>query len=150
MDLRSFFFKNRSFTILIPIILGILYYSDPNYPFLVMWVFLILFGELIRLWAVRYAGGRTRTKNVGANLLCTSGPYSRTRNPLYIGNLIIYTGVVLFFSGGIHMIQFLIFVIVYFTFQYSMIISLEEQRLSKLFGISYKIIRTMSLESSLC
>ena len=35
------------------------------------------------------------------------------------------------------MIQFLILVIVYFTFQYSMIISLEEQRLLKLFGLSY-------------
>ena len=135
MDLPSFFFKNRSYTP-IPIILGILYYSEPNYPFWLCGFFLILFGELIRFWAVRYAGGRTRTKNVGANLLCTSGPYSRTRNPLYIGNLIIYTGVVLF-SGGVHMIQFLILVIVYFTFQYSMIISLEEQRLLKLFGQSY-------------
>ena len=135
MDLRSFFFKNRSYTP-VPIILGVLYYSDPNYPFWLCGFFLILFGELIRLWAVRYAGGRTRTKKVGANFLCTSGPYSRTRNPLYIGNLIIYIGVVLF-SGGVHMIQFLIIVIVYFTFQYSMIISLEEQSLSKLFGLSY-------------
>ena len=95
--------------------------------------FLILFGELIRFWAVRYAGGRTRTKNVGATTLHLR-IYSRTRNPLYIGNLIIYTGVVL--SGGVHMIV-LILVIVYFTFQYSMIISLEEQRLLKLFGQSY-------------
>ena len=39
-----------------------------------------LLGEIIRFNAVRHAGGRTRTTNVGAKSLCTSGPYSRTRN----------------------------------------------------------------------
>ena len=55
---------------------------------------LILLGELLRIWAVSYAGGITRTTKVGAQILCTTEPYSYTRNPLYIGNMIIYTGVV--------------------------------------------------------
>ena len=135
MDLRSFLFKKRSYTP-IPIVLTILYFSHLRYPFWAYGFSLIIFGELIRLSAVRYAGGRTRTTKVGANSLCTSGPYSRTRNPLYIGNVFIYSGVVLL-SGGIYMFQLLAVVIFYFIFQYSMIISLEEEKLSTVFGQDY-------------
>ena len=135
MDLRSFLFKKRSYTP-IPIVLAILYFSQLNYPFWTYGATLIVFGELIRLNAVRYAGERTRTTKVGANSLCTSGPYSRTRNPLYIGNLFIYSGVVLL-SGGIYMFHLLAIVIFYFVFQYRMIISLEEEKLSSLFGQDY-------------
>ena len=135
MNLRSFLFKNRSYTP-IPIVLSILYFSQLIYPFWAYGAVFITLGELIRLNAVRYAGGRTRTTNVGANSLCTSGPYSRTRNPLYIGNLFIYSGVVLL-SGGIYMFHLLAIVIFYFIFQYSMIISLEEEKLSIIFGQNY-------------
>ena len=135
MDLRSFLFKKRSYTP-IPIVLTILYFSNFIYPFWAYGSTLIILGELIRLNAVCYAGGRTRTTKVGATSLCTSGPYSRTRNPLYIGNLFIYSGVVLL-SGGIYMFQLLAIVIFYFIFQYSMIISLEEEKLSKVFGQEY-------------
>ena len=135
MDLRSLLFKKRSYTP-IPIVLAILYFSQLSYPFWAYGATLIIFGELIRLSAVRYAGGRTRTTKVGANSLCTSGPYSRTRNPLYIGNIFIYSGMVLL-SGGIYMFQLLAVVIFYFIFQYRMIISLEEEKLSSLFGQDY-------------
>ena len=135
MDLRSFLFKKRSYTP-IPIVLVILYFSQLSYPFWVYGATFIVFGQLIRVSAVRYAGGRTRTTKVGANSLCTSGPYSRTRNPLYIGNVFIYSGVVLL-SGGIYMFQLLTVVIFYFIFQYRMIISLEEEKLSTIFGQDY-------------
>ena len=135
MDFRSFLFTKRSFTP-VPIVLMVLYFSDPTYPFWAYGFFLILIGELIRINAVSYAGGRTRTIKVGADSLCTSGPYSRIRNPLYIGNLFIYSGVV-FFSGGEYMFQLFFIVIIYFVFQYSMIISLEEEKLLTLFGQEY-------------
>ena len=135
MDIRSFLFKKRSYTP-IPIVLAILYFSQLTFPFWAYGGTFIMLGELIRLSAIRYAGGRTRTTKVGANSLCTSGPYSRTRNPLYIGNLFIYSGVVLL-SGGIYMFQLLAVVIFYFIFQYSMIISLEEEKLSTVFGQDY-------------
>ena len=135
MDFRSFLFTKRSFTP-IPIVLMILYFSDPAYPFWAYGFFLILIGEFIRINAVSYAGGRTRAIKDGADSLCTSGPYSRLRNPLYIGNLFIYSGVV-FFSGGEYMFHLFFMVIIYFVFQYSMIISLEEEKLLTLFGQEY-------------
>lgn len=135
MDLRSFLFKKRSYTP-IPIVILILYFSDPIFPYWLYGIMLIIFGESIRINAVSYAGGRTRTTKVGANSLCTSGPYSRTRNPLYIGNISIYSGVVLV-SGGIYLFYLLLVVVIYFIFQYSMIISLEEEKLESLFGQNY-------------
>ena len=97
---------------------------------------MILLGEIVRINSVRYAGGATRTLKPGAPSLCTSGPYAFTRNPLYLGNMIIYLGFVLF-SGGSYLVELFIFVFFYFTFQYFMIISLEESTLNKKFGKSY-------------
>ena len=129
VDLRNFLFSYRSFTP-IPIAVTIIYFSHPVLPYLYIGLGLIFIGELTRINAVRYAGGVTRTMKVGAPSLCTAGPYSITRNPLYFGNMIIYCGIV-FTAGGVHMWQLLFLTFIYFTFQYSMIISLEEERLKQ-------------------
>ena len=139
MDLRYFLFSNRSFTP-IPLVLAILYLSSLSYPYFIIGIGLIMVGESIRIYGVRFAGGATRTREVGAPSLCTSGPYSRCRNPLYLGNMIIYCGVVLI-AGGKFMLHLLLFVFTFFTFQYCMIISLEEETLMKLFGNEYQLYR---------
>tara|TARA_S200000501_G_C20646484_1_gene665477 strand:- start:69 stop:656 length:588 start_codon:yes stop_codon:yes gene_type:complete len=136
MGIRNIIFSNRSYTP-IPIVLIMIYHSDPIILYLFYGFFLLIVGESIRMYSVRYAGGITRTINVGAPELCTSGPYSRTRNPLYIGNMLIYLGVVLIAGGKYLLILFLI-VIIYFIIQYSMIISLEEEKLNELFGKKYE------------
>ena len=135
MNFQSFFFYNRSYTP-IPIVITIIYFSNIQKPFFLLGLILILVGEIIRLHAVSYAGGKTRTRNVGASSLCTSGPYSRTRNPLYIGNMIIYFGVV-FFSGGPLILELTLIVLIFFSIQYSFIISLEEKKLIELFKNEY-------------
>ena len=135
MNIRTFLFRNRSYTP-IPLVIAILYFTSTIYPYIIYGLILIVIGEAIRINAVRYAGGVTRTTNVGAPSLCTSGPYARTRNPLYFGNVIIYSGVVLF-SGGPMMVPLLCVVLSFFTFQYYMIISLEEETLKDLFKEKY-------------
>ena len=137
MDLRYFLFSNRSFTP-IPLVLAILYLSSLSYPYFIIGIGLIVVGESIRIYGVRFAGGATRTREVGAPSLCTSGPYSRCRNPLYLGNMIIYCGVVLV-AGGPFLWPLLFIVFAFFTLQYSMIISLEEETLVKLFGNEYQL-----------
>ena len=139
MDPRYFLFSNRSFTP-IPLVLAILYLSSLSYPYFFIGIVLIVVGESIRIYGVRFAGGATRTREVGAPSLCTSGPYSRCRNPLYLGNMIIYCGVVLM-AGGQFLWPLLFIVFVFFTLQYSMIISLEEETLVKLFGNEYRLYR---------
>ena len=136
MDIRNIFFKFRSYTP-IPIALAIIYNSQPVFFFNILGILLIVFGEIIRISAVRYAGGATRTRNVGAPSLCTSGPYSHTRNPLYWGNIIIYAGVA-FFGGGEWMWHLVSIIIIFFTLQYYFIISLEEEILKLKFGEEYE------------
>ncbi len=52
----------------------------------------MLGGEGIRLWAVGYIGRRSRTRGGEVGALIDVGPYARLRNPLYVGNLLIWTG----------------------------------------------------------
>ena len=136
MDIRNIFFKFRSYTP-IPIALTIIYFSNPYSPFAFIGSGLIIMGEIIRINAVRYAGGATRTRNVGAPSLCTSGPYSYTRNPLYWGNIIIYTGVA-FLGGGQWMWHLVAIIIIFFIVQYYFIISLEEETLKLKFREEYE------------
>ena len=139
MDLRNLLFTYRSFTP-VPLVLTLLYFANPGLPFLLYGIGLVILGESIRINAVRYAGGATRTTKVGAPSLCTTGPYARTRNPLYLGNMIIYCGIV-FIAGGQHMWELFLLVFSFFTFQYFMIISLEEETLVGLFGDEYQTYR---------
>ena len=136
MNLGNFCFKHRSYTP-IPLALYILYNSNPNTPNIIIGIILVFIGELLRIWAVSYAGGITRTTKVGAPALCTSGPYGYTRNPLYIGNMIIYTGVV-FIAGSNNIILILLITWFFFTIQYYLIINLEEKTLIDIFGLEYK------------
>ena len=133
--LRNFVFSFRSFTP-VPLAILLIYFSSPIYPYSLIGLVFVLIGEIIRMSAVSHAGGRTRTTKVGAPSLCTSGPYSRTRNPLYLGNVIIYGGVCLL-SGGPYLVEMLSITLIYFIIQYTLIISLEEETLTTLFKDDY-------------
>ena len=135
MDIRQFFFRNRSFTP-IPIALMIIYFAGANNTFRYFGFVLLLIGETIRIWAVSHAGGATRTRNVGAPSLCSSGPYAHSRNPLYVGNMLMYIGIVLI--AGVPNGSFMVVMTaVFFLIQYTLIISLEEETLVTLFGNEY-------------
>ena len=140
MGIRQFFFKNRSYTP-IPLALLIIYYSKLDWKLMCFGGILILLGETIRLTSIRYAGGKTRTRLVGAPAICSDGPYSYVRNPLYLGNIIIYIGIVIFSGGGEMFLQLLILTIIFFFLQYGIIISLEEEVLKKKFGKEYDFYR---------
>ena len=136
MSTGNFLFKYRSYTP-IPLAIYILYNSYPEIQNILIGFILIAIGESLRMWAVSYAGGATRTTKVGAPSLCTSGPYGYTRNPLYIGNMIIYSGVV-FVAGSLNILSMLIVTWAFFMIQYYLIINLEQNTLIDLFGKEYK------------
>ncbi len=135
MDIRDFFFRNRGY-IPIPLAIIILTFASIKIELLPIGVILVVTGELLRLNGVRYAGGETRTLKVGASVLCSSGPFAYLRNPPYLGNVIIYAGMVLI-AGGEFVWILLPTTLTFFFLEYGLIISLEEETLRKKFNEEY-------------
>jgi protein-S-isoprenylcysteine O-methyltransferase Ste14 len=134
MDVRQFLFKYRGFTP-VPLLLGVLIIAQPTLYSFLGGIMVMLMGETIRLWGVSYAGGATRTRKVGANRLVTSGPFARVRNPLYIGNILLYIGTALI--ANVWLPWLIGLVLLYFGTQYYFIVKLEEEKLKQLFGLEY-------------
>lgn len=135
ITLGKFFFKYRGF-IPIPIVLIVLYFAQPTMSALVIGIAFMLTGEWVRFWGVAYAGGATRTRNVGAPGLVTSGPFGYVRNPLYIGNMIMYAGAAII--ANVWIPYLILAVLFYFAIQYYFIVKLEEQKLTELFKDEYR------------
>jgi protein-S-isoprenylcysteine O-methyltransferase Ste14 len=94
---------------------------------------LVLLGELTRIWAVRQIGVISRTRSGRLGRLVTEGPFSLVRNPLYVGNLLLWTG----FTVWSAKLWLLPVAWTLFLLQYSAIIRFEEDLLRQRFGEEY-------------
>ena len=55
----------------------------------------MLLGELIRMWGVHHIGSVSRTRSERLGPLIDHGPFAKVRNPLYIGNILLWLGLAL-------------------------------------------------------
>lgn len=97
---------------------------------------LVICGQVLRIVTVGHVPGRTSGRNTAgqlAEVLNTSGIYSLVRNPLYLGNSLMYLGLALF-SQNIALAVILSLVLVPY---YERIIAAEEAFLAQKFGQSY-------------
>lgn len=131
------FFKYRDYTP-IPLILILFMINNPNILSATLGTLIIVLGEMIRLYSVAFIGSisRTRKDNLGSQLV-TTGPFAIVRNPLYLGNFFIVSGIALY-SG---VLWFILLSTALFYFQYHYIIQYEESLLEKKFGNDYLIYR---------
>lgn len=129
-------FKYRSYTPL-PFVLLMLIFQQATLLSLLIGFLIALFGESWRLWGVSYAGSETRTTSgVGGTFLVVTGPYAFVRNPLYLGNMLMYFGIGIMSMSLFPYLQ--IVALLFFFWQYSVIIGEEENFLKGKFEINYQ------------
>ncbi len=123
-------FKNRVYgwrvrAGLIGVILVVIL-AKPDLPSLMGGLAVCILGLLLRAWA----SGHLRKQKE----LTISGPYMYTRNPLYLGNLIIGFGIVI---ASRSLWGFCIFM-TYFLLFYPLVIQTEKRRMKELFPGEYE------------
>ncbi len=129
-------FKYRSYTP-IPFVILMLVFENANPASLVVGFLIALLGELIRFWGVSWAGSETRTTGgVGGTNLIISGPFAYVRNPLYVGNILMYFGLGIMSFALFPYLQ--VIAISFFILQYHLIVGEEESFLEKKFGEQFK------------
>lgn len=134
-NIAARFFKYRSYTP-IPFLILMFLYEDANIWSLIAGFLIALAGELIRLWGVSWAGSETRTTGtVGGTYLIVSGPFAHVRNPLYVGNILLYFGMGIMSMAIFPYLQ--IVALLFFFIQYHYIVTEEEQYLRKAYGAEY-------------
>ena len=94
---------------------------------------LIVIGEAVRLAGVAAAGTVTRRRSRAVQRLVTYGIFSWVRNPLYVGNFLIWMGFVTI-SG---VLWFLPIAVLLFAVEYELIVRYEEGVLESIFGREY-------------
>ncbi len=94
---------------------------------------MVVLGEFVRLAGVAAAGTVTRRRSRDVQRLVTYGAFSCCRNPLYVGNFLIWSGFIVI-SG---VFWFLPLATVIFAIEYSFIVWYEEGVLESIFGDEY-------------
>jgi protein-S-isoprenylcysteine O-methyltransferase Ste14 len=91
-------------------------------------------GELIRLWGVRHIGAISRTRSQRLGPLIETGPFAVIRNPLYVGNILIWVG----FALSARLVWLAAPVVVLLGAEYHAIVRWEESLLVSRLGDVYR------------
>ena len=97
---------------------------------------MVALGEIIRILTIAFVPSGTSGRNVEgqkADVLNTTGIYSVVRNPLYLGNCLMYVGIALFSQSLLLALVMALVLLPY----YERIIAAEESYLSGKFGAAY-------------
>jgi protein-S-isoprenylcysteine O-methyltransferase Ste14 len=94
---------------------------------------LVAAGEAVRLSGVAAAGTVTRRRSREVQRLVTYGVFGWVRNPLYVGNFLIWMG----FTAISGVYWFLPIAALLFVLEYTLIVRYEEGVLESIFGPSY-------------
>jgi protein-S-isoprenylcysteine O-methyltransferase Ste14 len=131
-------FRNRT-SIPLPIVVALLLLQpregDEHSHLLVpAGLVVVLVGELIRMWGVHHIGSVSRTRSERLGPLIDSGPFAMVRNPLYVGNTLIWLG----FAVSARLPWLAPVVLVLLGIEYHAIVRWEERLLETHIGDSYR------------
>ncbi len=112
--------------------------SGPARPVgIALGIVLVVAGELLRLWAVRHIGVISRTRSDRVGPLVETGPFALVRNPLYLGNILLWLGFTL--SAGLAWLAPVVAALL--AFEYHAIVRWEEHLVEAKLGAPYRAYR---------
>jgi protein-S-isoprenylcysteine O-methyltransferase Ste14 len=133
----AWLFRHRT-VIPLPLALAVLLLpspaSDESSAVVLAGIGLVALGEGIRLWGVRHIGAISRTRSSRLGPLIASGPFAFVRNPLYIGNITLWTG----FALSARLVWLAPLFITVLLLEYAAIVRWEEQVLEERLGDRYR------------
>jgi protein-S-isoprenylcysteine O-methyltransferase Ste14 len=91
-------------------------------------------GETVRLWAVHHIGAISRTRSDRLGPLIDTGPFGLVRNPLYLGNILLWLG----FALSARLLWIAPLVVVLLAVEYHAIVHWEETLLATRLGDPYR------------
>ena len=94
----------------------------------------VVLGEMIRMWGVHHIGSVSRTRSERLGPLIDSGPFAWVRNPLYVGNILLWLG----FTVSARLPWLAPVVLVVLGLEYHAIVRWEERLLETRIGDSYR------------
>ena len=106
----------------------------PSFLVLAAGVVTVAAGELARLWAVRHIGVISRTRSDRIGPLVATGPFDRVRNPLYIGNVLVWLG----YTGSAGLLWLVPVVALLLGVEYHAIVRWEKGLLEARLGDAYR------------
>ncbi|MCS7164811.1 MAG: isoprenylcysteine carboxylmethyltransferase family protein [Candidatus Calescibacterium sp.] len=139
-DLHNLGFRYRAL-FPIPLAIIVIVLANPTFSSLMIGSSLIVLGIILRVICLGYLGVKSRDEVPNIANLVTAGPYKYTRNPVYIANTLIASGLAIFALGGyglvISIMSTLIVAILYISFYNFFVIPAEEKFLEEKFGQDY-------------
>jgi protein-S-isoprenylcysteine O-methyltransferase Ste14 len=134
--LGGWLFRQRTWLPL-PLVAALLAFPPPpDAPGASLWIvgaLIVAIGEAIRLWAVHHIGAISRTRSDRLGPLVSSGPFALIRNPLYVGNILLWTG----FAVSAQLVWLAPIIVVLLTLEYHAIVRWEEGLLAQRIGEPY-------------
>jgi protein-S-isoprenylcysteine O-methyltransferase Ste14 len=97
-------------------------------------VLVVAAGEAVRLWAVHHIGAISRTRSDRLGPLIATGPFAFVRNPLYLGNILLWVG----FALSAHVLWLSPIIVALLAFEYHAIVRWEETLLAERLGEPYR------------
>jgi protein-S-isoprenylcysteine O-methyltransferase Ste14 len=95
---------------------------------------IIAAGEGLRAWGVHQIGAISRTRSDRTGPLIDTGPFSLVRNPLYLGNILLWVG----FAVSARLLWFAPIALLLLGLEYHAIVRWEESLLEQRLGDSYR------------
>lgn len=103
-------------------------------PLMLTGLLIILAGEGLRAWGVHQIGAISRTRSDRTGPLIDTGPFSIVRNPLYLGNILLWVG----FAVSARLLWFAPIALLLLGLEYHAIVRWEETLLEERLGDSYR------------